>query len=441
MYVVKRDGTKVPFDRNKIIEAINKAFLEVDGVLYETDTAEDIATDIEKYIENFYNRNLNITNFEEALEELNRGYTVEQIQNDIENFLMRSERKDVARAYIRFRQIREIAREQKDILYNAISEKLEAKNVQNQNANVDEQSFGGRMGEATDVMTKQYALDYCMSRMAKENHINNEIYTHDLSHYAVGDHNCLSVPFDHLLANGFNTRQTDVRPAGSVNTAFQLIAVIFQLQSLQQFGGVSATHLDWTMVPYVRKSFAKHFRDGLVFIEHFPKENFPHWKEWANKPLVEEEWTDLGCDKPAWDYAMEMTEREVRQAVEGLYHNLNTLQSRSGNQLPFTSINYGTCTLPEGRMITKALLEVSIEGLGKHRKTSIFPCGIFQVMKGVNKEPGTPNYDLFKLALKSTSQRLYPNYANVDWSGNAGYDRNDPTTYFSTMGKRKLQLM
>jgi ribonucleoside-triphosphate reductase len=119
-----------------------------------------------------------------------------------------------------------------------------------------------------------------------------------------------------------------------------------------------------------------------------------------------------------------------------MYHNLNTLQSRSGNQLPFTSINYGTCTLPEGRIVTQALLEVSLEGIGALHKTSIFPCGIFQVMKGVNKEPGTPNYDLYRLALKSTAHRLYPNYANVDWSGNAGYDRDDPCTYFSTMGCR-----
>lgn len=143
-------------------------------------------------------------------------------------------------------------------------------------------------------------------------------------------------------------------------------------------------------------------------------------------------------DKQLGQSALFETIRETYQAAEGLYHNLNTLQSRSGNQLPFTSINYGTCPLPEGRMITEALLNVSIEGLGKNKKTSIFPCGIFQVMKGVNKEPGTPNYDLYRLALKSTAQRLYPNYANVDWSGNIGYDINDPTTYFSTMGKRKL---
>jgi ribonucleoside-triphosphate reductase len=119
-----------------------------------------------------------------------------------------------------------------------------------------------------------------------------------------------------------------------------------------------------------------------------------------------------------------------------MYHNLNTLQSRSGNQLPFTSINYGTCTLPEGRMIIEVLLQGSIKGVGKLHKTAIFPCGIFQCMKGVNREEGDPNYDLFQLALRSTAQRLYPNYANVDWSVNAGYDKNDPRTYVSTMGCR-----
>lgn len=314
-----------------------------------------------------------------------------------------------------------------------------------QNANVDEESFGGRIGEASGANMKEYALNYCMPKWMANLHRNNEIYIHDLDAYAVGMHNCLSVPFDDLLANGFKTRQTDVRPAGSVNTAFQLVAVIFQLQSLQQFGGVSATHIDWTMVPYVRKSFTKHLANGLKYVEklsEYKTKRFDKWLQYdENHPdgtihLDDKEFEKLHPD--AWEYACEMLQKEVHQAVEGMYHNLNTLQSRSGNQLPFTSINYGTCTLPEGRMVIKALLDVSIEGIGALHKTSIFPCGIFQCMKGINREPGDPNYDLFKLALKSTAQRLYPNYANVDWTGNIGYDKNDPRTYFSTMGKRKL---
>lgn len=316
MYVVKRNGTKVPFDKKKIVDAINKALIEVDGMLYETDTAEDIANEIETIVENFYNRNLNVSSYEEALKEMNRCYSVENIQDLVEDFLMGSERKDVAKAYIRFRYRREIAREQKEIFFEAISEKLEAKNVKNQNANVDEHSFGGRMGEATDVMTKQYALDYCVSPVAKRHHLNNEIYIHDLAHYAVGDHNCLSIPFDDLLANGFKTRQTDVRPAGSVNTAFQLVAVIFQLQSLQQFGGVSATHLDWTMVPYVRKSFRKHWNKGLKYIAHWNVTEY----EKEDKPI--NEYPDCDDYKDIYQYAFEMTQQEVYQAAEGLYHNL-----------------------------------------------------------------------------------------------------------------------
>jgi len=350
---------------------------------------------------------------------------------------MRSERKDVAKSYIRFRYKKEVIRERKDDFFNTIENKLMAKDVKNQNANMDEKSFGGRVGEASSVMTKQYALDFLMSKKSRENHLNNRIYEHDLDSYATGMHNCLSIPFDDLLAKGFNTRQIDVRPAQSVSTALQQFAVIFQLQSLQQFGGVSATHIDWTLVPYVRKSFYKHYVDGLKYIES-SKANKEIKLNLSKEKIVETSINnkDIYNHKSAYEYAMDKTVKEIHQSVEAMYHNLNTLQSRSGNQLPFTSINYGTCTLTEGRMITKALLEVSLEGLGKFHRTSIFPCGIFQCMKGVNRAPGDPNYDLYKLALKSTGQRLYPNYVNVDWSNNAGYDINDPRTYTSTMGCR-----
>lgn len=431
MYIIKRDGTVVLFDKNKIINVINKAFIEVDGQLYENDTATDIANDIESWINKCPDGSIE----------------VEDIQDIIEDYLMQSERRDVARAYIRYRYKKEVARQKKDDFIQAIRKKLDGKDIKNQNANVDEASFGGRIGEASSVVTKQLALDYIVSPMTRKNHLENIIYTHDLDAYYVGSHNCLSVPFDDLLAKGFNTRQTDVRPAGSVNTAFQLVAVIFQIQSLSQFGGVSATHLDWTMVPYVRKSFYKHYRDGMKYLcncnwnlDNY-LEDSDTYKKIIDIPINDysaylNEADDTGDFDKVYQYAMDMTLKEVHQAVEGMYHNLNTLQSRSGNQLPFTSINYGTCTLPEGRMITKALLDVSIEGIGKLHKTSIFPCGIFQCMKGVNREEGDSNYDLFKLALRSTATRLYPNYANVDWSGNAGYDINDPRTYFSTMGCR-----
>ena len=420
MQVIKRDGRNVPFNEKKIISAINKATISVDSILNQEtlQLAEKIAAEIGRTRK--------------------KVIDVEEIQNLIEKKLMQSNRKDIAKAFIIYRNDRTRIRESNSNLMKEIADKLEAKIVENQNANVDERSFGGRVGAVNGVVLKQHALDNCMSEMARENHLNNEIYIHDLDHYSIGDHNCLSIPFDDLLKNGFNTRQTDVRPANSIGTAFQLVAVIFQLQSLNQFGGVSATHLDWTMVPYVRKSFYKHYIDGLKYVAKYKGD--------INLPKEESETYSIDDflvydNEDAYSYAMDMTKKELDQAVEGMYHNLNTLQSRSGNQLPFTSINYGTCTLSEGRMVIKSLIEGSIKGVGKFHKTSIFPCGIFKCKKGVNRKSGDPNYDLFKLALKSTALRLYPNYANVDWSSNAGYDENDPRTEFSTMGCRTANGM
>lgn len=426
MVVVKRDGREVDFDPEKIFNAISRANKEVPekAQLYELAVR-------------------NITNIIAADCAQYDKLGVEDIQEIVENHLMGYGALDVAKCYIRYRYLHKLARNQYEDLMGAVAQKLSGENIENQNANLDEHSFGGRMGEATRLITKKFALDYCMSDMARQNHLNNEIYIHDLDSYAVGEHNCLSVPFDKLLANGFNTRQTDVRPANSVNTAFQLVAVIFQLQSLQQFGGVSATHLDWTMVPYVRKSFTKHLGNGLIYIEKKSEYKTKRFHKWLKNDPAHPDGTIHFDDEEfkrqhpeVWEYAMDLTRSEVKQAVEGMYHNLNTLQSRSGNQLPFTSINYGTCTLPEGRMVIEELLEVSIEGLGRLHKTSIFPCGIFQLASGINRKPGDPNYDLFRLALKSTALRLYPNYANVDWSGNAGYNPEDPKTIFSTMGCR-----
>jgi ribonucleoside-triphosphate reductase len=415
MKIIKRSGVEEDFNSAKIISALNRANAEVEGddKLFQYDV-EGIARAIEQ-----------------EAKTCDKPLNVEEIQDMVEESIMSLGKYALARKYIKYRQVHSMSRDKYDDLMKAVADKLLGRKIDNQNANVDEHSFGGRMGEASDVVCRQFALDFLVSEKTKKNHIDNRVYTHDLNSYAVGDHNCLSVPFDDLLANGFVVKQTDVRPAGSLNTAFQLLAVIFQLQSLQQFGGVSATHLDWTMVPYVRKSFYKHFMKGVKYIENFRGKGLDIYN--SQMAIDDKQYRHF---PKAYEYAMDMTKEECHQAVEGMYHNLNTLQSRSGNQLPFTSINYGTCTLPEGRMVTKAVLDLSIEGLGKLNRTSIFPCGIFQCMNGVNRHPGDTNYDLFRLALKSTALRLYPNYCNVDWSGNAGYDVNDPRTYFSTMGCR-----
>ena len=454
--VIKRDGTNAHFRIEKIFNVLDKAF-----------GSKEMETPVEVYdfIKDWSN------DYDEEIVD------VETIQDKIEKYLMRYY-PCVAKNFIIYRAEHKAMREEKSQLTKDVEKKLLAKNVENQNANVDEYSFGGRMGEVTRVVTKDYALKYCMSKKSKNNHLNNEIYIHDLDSYAAGMHNCLSIPFDDLLAKGFHTRQTDVRPANSINTAMQLVAVIFQLQSLQQFGGVSATHLDWTMEPYVKKSFFKHYIqryledqkdfldldiEDMVFSDYdetiigengkkyvISRNKFDDWCDEHRDEMLER----LGLTKEDFYFdnkeklnpvyyqsAKKNTLIELKQAVEGMYHNLNTLQSRSGNQLPFTSINYGTCTSPEGRVVIKSLIQGSIKGVGKFHKTPIFPCGIFQYMKGVNDKPGTPNYDLYMMALQSTAKRLYPNYANVDWSGNVGYDINDPRTYFSTMGCRTANGM
>ena len=433
MKIIKRDGRVQEYSWNKVEAVVYKAFNSI-----KQEVPDKFLDQLKQSVESSFKSR--------------ESYTVEEMQDLIQKELIKRNKYEVVESFILYRNKRNEIREQKSDLIKQIQSKLNGTHIENQNANVDEASFGGRIGEAGRVVCKNEALKM-MSKKSRKNHENNEIYIHDLDSYASGMTNCLTAPIDDLLANGFTTRQTDVRPASSVNTAMQLIAVIFQIQSLQQFGGVSASHIDHSMVPYVRKSFRKHYINAWI------KENKDFYdidilgmthnelNKWVTNKITEFyietklEDSDFTFASKKLNRALRQrslfsTKKETYQAVEGLYHNLNTLQSRSGNQLPFSSINLGTCTELEGRMVTKALLEVSIEGLGRNGITSIFPCTIFQYMKGVNDKPGTPNYDLYKLALRSTAQRLYPNYCNVDWSVNAGYDKNDPRTYMSTMGKR-----
>lgn len=222
-YVIKRDGRRKLFEKDKIVNAILSAFEAVEEGSASEEYAISKANNIADYIA-------------KVEEESKHPMSIEDIQDLVEHGLMSLKHKDVAKAYILYREERSKFRNLNSESMKSIMEKLNATNVENSNANLDENSFGGRQGGASSALLKQIALNYIVSPTTRNNHLNNEIYIHDLDAYALGDHNCLSIPFDHLLKDGFNTRQVDIRPAGSVNTAFQLVAVIFQLQSLQQFG-------------------------------------------------------------------------------------------------------------------------------------------------------------------------------------------------------------
>ena len=209
--VKKRDGRIVPFNREKVYSAVYKCTKD-------EKISEDVSNTVCKALKG-----------EDVV-------SVNSIQNIVEDTLMKKGYFDFAKSYICYRYLHDVAREKYNKLTKTIEKKLYASDVQNQNANIDEKSFGGRKGEVTDAVLNRYALDNCMSKKSRNNHESNEIYIHDLGSYAIGASNCLSIPFDKLLREGFNTRQTSVRPAKSVSTASQLIAVIFQIQSLNQFG-------------------------------------------------------------------------------------------------------------------------------------------------------------------------------------------------------------
>lgn len=442
MDVIKRDGRVVEFDGTKIRDAILGANSDLTDEALRLSDQEvwDLAQAVTR-----------------KLDQVDGDVTVEEIQDLVQETLGEGEGakcKAVAEAFDKYRKERDRVRIHDSYLLRAFRDKLDGTNIENQNANLDERSFSGRMNEANRVLLKDDALQR-MSKMARENHINNLIYTHDLDSYSSGQHNCLSLPLDDLLRHGFSTRQADVRSPRSVNTALQLVAVIMQLQSLQQFGGVAATHLDWTMVPYVRFTLMKNLVSIVAYEGDMSEDEakatiyVPFFAafgvEYRDLEQAKEQLTELAYDMDAdWvgnltkifaqdvnlkskclNHAIASTCGDIHQGAEALYHNLNTLQSRSGQQLPFSSINYGTCTLPEGRWVIDGLLDASLDGVGPLHKTPIFPCGIFQYMRGVNDKPGTPNYDMFRKALKSTSLRLYPNYCNVDWTTDVAARKQD----------------
>lgn len=416
--VIKRDGRENSFNSEKIYVAVMKAFNErekKDGnVIPEK---EDIAKQIAK----------------EISESSKDKMTVEEIQDIVETKLMKSSRPEVAKDYILYRDKRTVVRDRKNKLVQKVMIRAKSQINEHSNANVDEESFSGREKEASADIGKTIALEYeGLSKEVAEAHKIMLIYQHDLEKAIYGVHNCLNLYFQYIFKHGFKTRNGDVRPPKSFSTACQLVAVAFQCQSQVQFGGVGTIHLDYDLAPFVRMSFSKHFKEGLKWVEHESEEYINHVPDSIG---IEDE--EAKYHTEAYKYAMEMLEKEGSQSAQGLYHNLNTLESRQGSQVPFTSINLGRDTTPEGRMVTRWMLEASIDGIGKFHLTSIFPISIFQYKVGCNANKEDANYDLKQLALESMSKRIYPNWCNCDWS-QAHEDEDNPDTYFSTMGCRTL---
>ena len=414
MYVVKRDGTRVLFNPDKIVQAINKAMISTYGAVYETDTAEEIAS---------------------LIAEKNSEMTVEQIQDLVESYLMKSEYPEVAKEYILYRDQRSKARLRRSKLLTAVMRRTEATAVENSNANVDEKSFSGREKEASADVQKVIALDYTLSPEIGNVHKNMLLYQHDLEKTNIGQHNCLFADLGKLFNEGFVTRNGDVRPPSTFGSACQQTAVIFQCQSQVQFGGVGTVHLDYDLAPFVKKSYQKKLEQYYTDVEGMSKENA--------KLVVRAKFPDLDMENPYYNnepahrFAVAQVERDGAQAAEAMFHNLNTLESRAGSQVPFTSINFGRDTSIEGRFVTRKMLEASLAGIGKHHLTPIFPISIFQYKVGCNANPEDPNYDLKQLAIESLSKRIYPNFVNCDFS-EAHEDLNNPDTYFATMGCRTM---
>jgi ribonucleoside-triphosphate reductase len=298
-----------------------------------------------------------------------------------------------------------------------------------ENANLNGESFSGKMSKIGSEHARQYAKDCVMPESLRQAIDDNYVYVHDADQYALGTTNCVFIPFGELLARGFDTGNGRVRPPKRISSAMSLVAIIFQAQQNAQYGGVSANKLDWDLAPYVAMSFREHFRKGYRYIMEGSVES-------ARDDYLTLDNDHLPLLFPrTYEYAYAETVAETRQAAEALIHNLNTMSSRAGGQIPFTSINYGMCTSIEGRLVSEALLDATIAGLG-NGETPIFPQHIFQCKAGVNTEPGDPNYDLFAKAIECSSRRLYPNFVNVDAPFNARYyDPADPDTIIATMGK------
>lgn len=424
--IVKRDGKIVDFNPDKITEAIAKAGLVTEEFKY--DRAKQLS---EKAVKRA----------QETIKQ--RTPSVEQIQDIVEQVLMESAFKRTAKEYITYRQERNRIREAKSNLMSiyktiAIADASEDSDVKRSNANVDGNSAMGKMLQFGAEGSKIFAKTILMKPEFAKAHDNGDIHIHDLDFYATGTLTCCQTdPLQLFADGGFNTGHGHLRTPNSIGSYGALAAIILQANQNEQHGGQSIPNFDYAMAPGVNKSFRKALNRAIRQYNRFSgnKEievKIPEDLEYGDEKALKK----LKLPDGIVESANEDVERQTFQAMEGFIHNLNTMHSRAGAQVPFTSINFGTDTSEAGRLVSRCLLDATEDGLG-HGETPIFPISIFKVKEGVNYNPEDKNYDLFKRSMEVSAKRLFPNFVFIDAPFNLkGYKPGDYRTEIATMGCR-----
>lgn len=413
--VIKRDGRIVEFNKNKIFNAISKAMQNtengVDSFLIQKIT-EDIS------------------------QTGNVEMTVEAIQDMVEMELMNSPRKEVAKKYISYRDQRNVARKAKTC--NMFLEIIETKSneVTRENANMNADTPAGMMMKFASETTKPFVDDYLLSHEAKEAVLSNYIHIHDKDYYPTKSLTCVQHPLNKILENGLFAGHGESRPAKRIETASMLACISLETAQNEMHGGQAIPAFDFYLAPFVRKSYI----EEIKILENINGQNYEHLYDYAIKDYVKEELDQKQGDERIVQHAINRTVSRVHQSMEAFIHNMNTIHSRGGNQVVFSSINYGTDTSPEGRCVIRELLTSTDEGVG-NGGTAIFPIQIWKKKRGVSYLPEDPNYDLYKLACKVSARRFFPNFLNLDATFNhhEKWNAQDPKRYqyeTATMGCR-----
>ncbi|MEZ3590459.1 MAG: anaerobic ribonucleoside triphosphate reductase [Muribaculaceae bacterium] len=413
--VVKRDGRVVGYNEEKIKAAIRKAMLQ-------TEMGED-----EALIHKITDR-IGVTGKERM--------TVEEIQDRVEVELMKSPRKEVAKRYIAYRDQRNIARRAKtrDMFLEIIEAK--SNDITRENANMNTDSPAGMMMKFASETTKPFVDDYLLSHEARDAVRNGYLHIHDKDYYPTKSLTCVQHPLDRILKYGFTAGHGESRPAKRIETASIIGCISLETAQNEMHGGQAIPAFDFYLAPFVRSSFIEEMKN----VENLTGEDYSALYNKEVDDFVKRPLDGLKGEERALQHAMNKTVERVHQAMEAFIHNMNTIHSRGGNQVVFSSINYGTDTSAEGRCIIRELLQSTYEGVG-NGATAIFPIQIWKKKRGVSYLPEDRNYDLYKLACKVTARRFFPNFLNLDATFNhhEKWDANDPERYkyeVATMGCR-----